>query len=130
MIEEEVSEVVEVEELTGKEVMPEEVPVEVATLEEVPVVNVPPCLEELIWATLQEVRKMHESAERHEHFEFGIWEELRKLVTLKGREVSLAQGNVAPAGVAQESAVVGKSQVQGKGKKKARELEEEDETMV
>ena len=69
--------------------------------------------------------RVHESAERHEHFEFGIWEELRKPVTLKGREVSLAQGNVAPVGVAQESAAVGKSWVQGKGKKKAREPEEE-----
>ena len=72
---------------------------------------------------------MCESAERHEHFKFGIWEELRKLVTLKGREVSLAQGNVTPVGVAQESAMVGKSRVQGKGKKKAREPEEE-ETLV
>ena len=73
---------------------------------------------------------MRESMERHEHFEFGIWDELRKLVTLKGREVSLAQGNVALVGVAQESVTVGKSQVQGKGKKKARELEEEEETWV
>ena len=68
--------------------------------------------------------------ERHEHFKFGIWEELRKLVTLTGREVSLAQANVMPAGVTQESAVVGKSWVQGKGKKKARELEEEEENCV
>ena len=48
---------------------------------------------------------------------------------LKGREVALAQGNVVPAGVAQESAAVGKSWVQGEGKRKARELEEE-ETLV
>ena len=126
----EVSEEVAVEELTRKEVTPEEVPVEVATPEEVPVINVPPCLEELMWVTLQEVRKMCESAERCKHFEFGIWEELRKLATLKGREVSLAQGNVTLAGVTQQSATAGKSWVQGKGKKKAREPEEEDETMV
>ena len=124
-----------VEELTGKEAMPEEamveasVPVEVSALEEVPVVNAPPCLEELVWATLQEVRKMRESAERREHFEFGIWEELWKLTTLKGREVALAQVNVAPAGVVQERAAVGKIRVLGKGKKKAREPEEE-ETLV
>ena len=111
--------------------MPEEATVEVATPvevtapEEVPVVNAPPCLEELVWATLQEVRKMRESTERCEHFEFGIWEELWKLVMLKGREVALVQGNVMPAGVAQESAAVEKSRVQGKGKRKARELEEE-----
>ena len=116
--------------MTRKEVTPEEAPVEVAAPVEVPVINAPPCLEELVWVTLQEVRKMHESAERREHFKFGIWEEPRKLVTLKGREVSLVQGNVAPAGVAQESATVGKSQVHRKGKKKAREPEEEDETMV
>ena len=72
---------------------------------------------------------MRESTERREHFKYGIWDELQKLVTLKGREVSLAQGNIAPAGVAQESAAVGKSRVQGKGKRKARELEEE-ETLV
>ena len=126
----EVSEEAAVEELTRKEAMPEEATVEVATPveaaapEEVPVVNAPPCLEELVWATLQEVHKMHRSAERRKHFEFGIWDKLRKLVTLKGKEVSLVQGNVMPAGVAQESAMVGKSQVQGKGKK-ARELEEE-----
>ena len=73
---------------------------------------------------------MCESAERRKHFEFGIWEELRKLATLKGREVSLVQANVTPAGVTQESAMVGKSRVQGKGKKKAREPEEEEETWV
>ena len=72
---------------------------------------------------------MRESTERREHFKFGIWEELRKLVTLKGREVSFAQGNVTLVGVAQESAMVGKSWVWGKGKKKAREPEEE-ETLV
>ena len=133
---EEVSEEVAVEELTGKEAMPEEAttevdaPVESAALEEVLVANAPPSLEELAWVTLQEVRKLHESVERHEHFEFGIWDELRKLVTLKGREVALAQGNVAPTGVAQERAAVGKIWVPGKGKRKARELEEEEETMV
>ena len=63
-------------------------------------------------------------------FEFGIWEELRKLVTLKGREVALAQGNVVLVGVVQERAMVGKIRVPGKGKRKARELEEEEETMV
>ena len=127
---EEVSKEAVVEELTWKEVTPEEAPVKVAAPEEVLVINALPCLEELIWATLQEVWKMCKSVERCKHFEFSIWEELRKLVTLKGREVSLAQGNVTPAGVAQESAVVGKSRVQGKGKNKARELEEEDGTMV
>ena len=123
------------EELTGKEATPEgatieaAVPVEVTAPEEVPVANAPPCLEELVWATLQEVRKMRESAERREHFEFSIWEELRKLTTLKGREVALAQVNVVPAGVVQERAAVGKIRVPGKGKRKARELEEE-ETLV
>ena len=123
------------EELTGKDATPEEatveasVPVEVSAPEEVPVVNVPPCLEELVWATLQEVCKMHESAERWEHFEFGIWEELQKLTTLKGREVALVQANVTPAGVVQERTMVGKIRVPGKGKRKAREPEEE-ETLV
>ena len=93
-------------------------------------VNRLPCLEELIWATLQEVRKVCESMERCEHFKFGIWEELRKLVTLKGREVSSAQGNIALGGVVQGSVMVGKSRVQGKGKKKAREPEEEEETLI
>ena len=60
---EEVNEEVAVEELTGKEVMLEEATVKAAALEEVPIMNMPPCLEELIWATLQAVRKMHESAE-------------------------------------------------------------------
>ena len=133
---EEVSEEAVVEELTGKEVTLEEVtieadaPVEGTALEEVPVANAPPCLEELTWATLQEVRKMRESAERHEHFKFSIWDELRKLVTLKGRDVALAQGNVTPTGVSQERAAVGKIQVPGKGKRRAREPEEEEETMV
>jgi hypothetical protein len=121
-----------VEELTGKEATPEEAtvdaiaPVGSAAPEEVPVVNAPPCLEELVWATLQEVRKMRESAERREHFEFGIWEELRKLATLKGREVALAQANVAPAETVQERAAIGKIRVPGKGKRKAREPEEEE----
>ena len=103
-----------VEELTGKEATPEEAitevdaPVENAALEEVLVANTPPSLEELTWVTLQEVRKLCEFAERREHFEFGIWDELRKLVMLKAREVALAQGNVVPTGVAQERAVVGK----------------------
>ena len=133
---EEVSEEVAMEELTGKEAMPEEAITVVDTLvenaapEEVPVTNAPPSLEELTWVTLQEVRKLRESAERHEHFKFGIWDELRKLVTLKAREVALAQGNIAPMGVAQDRAAVGKIQVPGKGKKRARELEEEEETMV
>ena len=61
-----------VEELTGKEAMPEEATVEVTAPEEVPVANVLPCLEELVWATLQEVHKMRKSAERREHFKFGI----------------------------------------------------------
>ena len=125
-----------VEELTGKEATPEEAITIVDALaenaapEEVPVVNAPPSLEELAWVTLQEVRKLRESAERHKHFEFGIWDELRKLVTLKAREMALAQGNVAPTGVAQERAAVGKIRVLGKGKKRAREPEEEEETLV
>ena len=133
---EEVSEEVVVEELTGKEATPEEAITVVNALvknaapEEVPVVNALPSLEELAWVTLQEVRKLRESAERRKHFEFGIWDKLRKLVTLKAREVALAQGNVAPTGVAQERAVVGKIWVLGKGKKRAREPEEEEETMI
>ena len=51
-----------VEELTGKDATPEEATVEAS----MPVINVPPCLEELVWATLQEVHKMRESAERWE----------------------------------------------------------------
>ena len=125
---EEANREVVVEELTGKEVMPENI--EVTAPEEVPVMNMLPCLEELVWLTLQEVRKMRESVERCEHFEFGIWEELRKLVTLKGREVASAQGNVVPVGATPGSATVGKSRVQGKGKRKTRELEEEDEALV
>ena len=133
---EEVSEEAAVEELTRKEAMPEEaitevdVPVDNAALEEVPVTKAPPSLEELAWVTLQEVHKLRESAERCEHFKFGIWEELRKLVMLKGREVALVQGNVTPMGVAQEKAAMGKIQVPGKGKRRAREPEEEEETMV
>ena len=57
----EASEEAVVEELTRKEATLEEATVKVAALEEVPIVNIPPCLEELVWATLQEVRKMHES---------------------------------------------------------------------
>ena len=49
---------------------------------------------------------------------------------LKGREVALAQGNVVPTGVTQERAMVGKIWVPGKGKRKAREPEEEEGTMV
>ena len=133
---EEVSEEVAVEELTGKEATPEEAitivdtPVENAAPEEVPVTNAPPSLEELAWVTLQEVRKLCESAERREHFKFRIWDKLRKLVTFKAREVALVQGNVAPTGVAQERAAVGKIWVLGKGKKRAREPEEEEETMI
>ena len=124
------SEEAAVEELTGKEATPEEAitvvnaPVENAAPEEVPVANAPPSLEELVWVTLQEVHKLCESVERCEHFEFGIWDELRKLVTLKAREVALVQGNIAPT-VAQERAAVGKIRVPGKGKRKAREPEEE-----
>ena len=130
------SEEVAVEELTGKEATPEvaitvvDAPAKNAAPEEVLVANAPPSLEELAWVILQEVRKLRESAERCEHFEFGIWDELRKLVTLKAREVALAQGNVAPTGVAQERATVGKIRVPGKGKKRAREPEEEEETLV
>ena len=133
---EEVSEEAVVEELTRKEAMPEEAItvvnalVENAAPEEVPVVNALPSLEELAWVTLQEVRKLCESVERRKHFEFGIWDELRKLVTLKAREVALAQGNIVPTGVAQERAAVGKIWVLGKGKKRAREPEEEEETLV
>ena len=52
------------------------------------------------------------------------------MTTLKGREVALAQANVAPAEVVQERATVGKIRVLGKGKRKAREPEEEEATMV
>ena len=55
---------------------------------------------------------------------------MRKLVTLKGQEVASAQGNVAPVGVTQGNVMVGKSWVQEKGKRKAREPEKEDETMI
>ena len=127
---EEVNKEAAVEELTGKEVTPEEANIKVAAPEEVPVMNVLPCLEELIWAALQEVCKLCESLERCKHFEYGLLEEMHKLVTLKGREVASAQGNIAPAGVTQGSVMVGKSWVQEKGKRKARELEKEDETMV
>ena len=93
--------------------------------------NALPCLEELIWATLQEVHKLLESSERHKHFKYGLLEEMCQLVTLKGRQVASAQGNnVVPVGVVQGSVMVVKSQVQEKGKRKARELEKEDETMV
>ena len=108
---EEVNEEAAVEELTEKEATPEEVSIKVATLEEVPVANVPPCLEELIWVTLQEVHKLRESSKRQEHFKYRLLEEMHKLVTLKGREVASAQGNVALAGVAQGSVAVGKSWV-------------------
>ena len=127
---EEVSEEVAVEELTGKETMPEEVTIKAVAPEEVPVMNAPPCLEELVWENLQEICKLHESSERCELFEYGLLEEMRKLITLKGREVALAQGNVTLAGAAQGNVMVGKSQVQEKGKRKVRELETEDETMV
>ena len=115
-----------VEELTGKEVTPEEVNIKVTAPEEVPVVNALPCLEELIWATFQEVCKLRESSERCKHFKYGLLEEMCKLVTLKGREVASAQGNIMPVGVVQGSAMVGKSRVQEKGKRKAREPEKED----
>ena len=123
------------EELTGKEVMPEEAPVKVITPEEVPIMHMPPCLEELVWVSLQEIRKLHESSERHKHFEYGLLEEMRKLVTLKGREVALAQGSIMQGSIMQGNVVqgnvmVGKSCVQEKGKKKARELEREAETLV
>ena len=119
---EEVSEEAAVEELTGKEVTPEEAitevdaPVDNTAPEEVPVANAPPSLEELAWVTLQEVRKLRESTERREHFEFGIWDELRKLVTLKGREVALAQGNVAPTGLHRRGPQWERSECRGKGK--------------
>ena len=125
-----VSDEAAVEELMGKEAMPEEANVEVIALEKVPIVNALPCLEELVWANLQEVHKLRDSSERCKHFEYGLLEEMCKLVTLKGREVASAQGNVTPAGTAQGNVVVGKSWVQEKGKRKAKELEKEDETMV
>ena len=52
---EEVNKEAAVEELMGKEAMPEEVPIKAVTLEEVPVMHMPPCLEELVWASLQEI---------------------------------------------------------------------------
>ena len=126
---EEVNEEAAVEELTGKEATPEETNVKVAAPEEVPIMNAPCCLEELVWATLQEVCKMCESAERHEHFEYRIWEEMCKLVTLKGKDVASVQGKIVPVGVAQGSVAVGKSWVQEKGKKKGRVPEQEEETL-
>ena len=119
-----------VEELTGKEVTLETALVEVVALEEVSITHVPPCLEELVWASLQEIHKLCESSERHKHFEYGLLEEMWKLATLKGREVALMQGNVAPADVMQGSVMVGKSHVQEKGKKKAREPEKGEETLA
>ena len=127
---EEVSEEAAVEELTGKEATPEEANIKAVAPEEVPVMNMLPCLEELVWANLQEVCKLHESLEKHEHFEYGLLEEMCKLVTLKGREVASAQGNVVLAGATQGNVMVGKSWVQEKGKRKAREQEKEDETMI
>ena len=119
-----------VEELTGKEVTPEMAPVEVTAPEEVLVIQTPPCLEELVWASLQEICKLCKSSERCEHFEYGLLEEMQKLVTLKGQEVASAQGNIMPVNVAQGSVMVGKSHVQEKGKRKAREPEREDETLA
>ena len=127
---EEVSEEAVVEGLMGKEAMLEEANIEVVALEEVPIVNVPPCLEELVWANLQEVCKLHESSEICEHSEYRLLEKMCKLVTLKGGEVASVQGNVTPVGATQGNVMVGKSWVQEKGKMKARELEKEDETMV
>ena len=100
------------EELMGKEVTLEEANVKVVAPEEVPIMNALPCLEELVWANLQEVCKLCEPSERREHFEYSLLEEMHKLVTLKGREVALAQGNVVPAGAVQVNVMVGKSQVQ------------------
>ena len=127
---EEVNKETVVEELMGKEVMPEMAQVEIAALEEVPIVHVLPFLEELVWANLQEIHKLGKSSERHEHFEYSLLEEMHKLVTLKGREVALAQGNITPLEVMQGSTAVGKTRVQEKGKRKAREPERADETMV
>lgn len=56
---------------------------------------------------------LRESLERCEQFEYGIWEEVRKLASLKGQEVALVQGSV----------MAGKPGVQDKGKGKARETE-------
>ena len=56
--------------------MPETAPVEIDALEEVPIMHAPPCLEELIWVSLQEICKLHESLERCEHFEYGLLEEM------------------------------------------------------
>ena len=104
---EDVNKEVAVEEVTGKEVTPEEAPIEAVALEEVPVMHVPPCLEELVWANLQELHKLRESSERCKHFEYRLLEEMHKFVTLKGREVASAQGNVTPVGVAQGNVMVG-----------------------
>ena len=64
------------------------------------------------------------------HFEYSLLEEMQKLVTLKGSKVALAQENIMLVDVTQGSAVVGKSCVQEKGKRKVRELEKEEETLV
>ena len=79
---------------------------------------VPPCLEELVWETVQEVRKLCEYLEWREHFEYGLLE-MWKLVAFKGRELALVQGRVTE----------GKPTVQDKGKGKAREVEGDEETM-
>ena len=128
----EANEEVAVEELTGKEATLEEANVEVTAPEEVPVVNAPPCLEELVWVTLQEVCKKCKSTERREHFEFRIWEELWKLVTLKGREVASAQGNVGPgsSGCHTGKCHSGEDLSAGERERKAIELEEEEENMA
>ena len=47
-----------VEELMGKEVTPETAPVKAAAPEEALVMHVLPCLEELVWASLQEIHKL------------------------------------------------------------------------
>ena len=88
-----------VEELMGKEAMPEMAPVKVTVPEEMPIMHALPCLEELVWVSLQEIHKLHESLERHTHFEYGLLEEMQNLVTLKGREVALVQGNIVPVDV-------------------------------
>ena len=114
----------------GKEAMLEEAPIKAVTLEEVPIMHALPCLEELVWASLQEILKLCKSSERCEHFKCGLLEEMWKLVTLKGREVALVQGNIMPVDVMQGSVAVKKSHVQEKGKRKAREPEREEETLV
>ena len=66
---------------------------------------------------VQEVCQLHELLERCENFKYGILQEMQKLMVLKSQEQVLGQRG---------SMLV----VQDKGKRRARELESEEDTMV